>query len=243
MRRALLVLAGVLLIPAVAYAGGGEVDTTGCAGYSEGTTVWMQDSCFSGVAHFAPSDTTITVTNDGVMPHTLTAVDGSFDTGNVDPGGTAELTIAEPGIYRVFCSWHGTAAGEGMAGVVVVGEATPAAMVTPVDTSAIQAVVAEENTAIVDQILDQRTRLQSLLTTQARVLQKVTEMASEEETDPAPAATPAVPESPDTERTVVLILVGLAAGIAVAALLAALRLGGAGDRKRGLERLEPEVGA
>jgi hypothetical protein len=41
----------------------------------------------------------------------------------------------------------------------------------------------------------------------------------------------------------VLILVGLAAGIAVAALLAALRLGGTGDRKRGLERLEPEVGA
>ena len=242
MRRVLIVVATLMLIPAVAYAGGGGVDTSGCAGYSEGTTVSMQDSCFSGVAHFAPSDTTITVRNEGGLPHTLTAVDGSFDTGDVMPGGTAELTFDEAGIYRVFCALHGTAAGEGMAGVVVVGEATPAAVISPIDTGAIQAAVAEENAVVVDEILDQRARLQTLLSTQARVLQKVSETASVQETDPAPAAMPIPPDSADTERTVVLIVVGLAAGLALAALLTALRLGMTSDRKRSLKLLEPRVG-
>lgn len=125
MRRLLLVLV-LMVAPGVAHAGGGGVDTSGCAGYSEGTTVSMRDSCFAGTAHFAPSGTPITISNDGVLPHTLTAVDGSFDTGDVGAGQSTELTLTEPGIYRVFCSYHGTAAGEGMAGVVVVGDpATP----------------------------------------------------------------------------------------------------------------------
>lgn len=245
MRKVLIAIAALMLIPGVANAGGGEVDTSGCAGYSEGTTVSMQDSCFSGVAHFAPSDTTITVTNVGGLPHTLTAVDGSFDTGNVDPGGTAELSFAEPGIYRVFCAFHGTTAGEGMAGVVVVGEATPAAMAAPIDTSAIQAVVAEENAVIVDEILDQRSRLQTLLSTQTRVLtelREVSETTAAEEAEPIPTPASVTPNTADPERTMVLVGVGLAAGLALAALLTALRLGMTADRRRSLKRLEPEVG-
>lgn len=240
MRRA-LVVAAVLLIPGVAYAGGGGVDTSGCPGYSEGTTVVMLDSCFSGVAHFAPSDTTITVQNDGGLPHTLTAVDGSFDTGEVAAGETAELTFTEPGIYQVFCAFHGTAAGEGMAGVVVVGEATPAAVVAPMDTSAIQAAVAEENAAIVDEILDQRSRLQTLLSNQARVMLGVNELTDAAAEPSEPSVVPAPTDAADPESTVVLVLIGLAAGIALAALLTALRLGMTRDRDPRLERLEPEV--
>lgn len=242
MRRALFVFA-LMLIPGVAYAGGGEIDTSGCPGYSEGTTVSMQDSCFSGVAHFAPSDTTITVTNEGGLPHTLTAVDGSFDTGEVVSGGSAQLTFDEPGIYRIFCAFHGTPAGEGMAGVVVVGEATPAAVAAPMDTGAIQAAVAEGNAVIVDEMQDQRSRLQTLLSNQARVMLGVNELTEAAEEPGEPSAVPAPMEAADPERTVVLILVGLAAGIALSALLTVLRLGMTSDRKRRLERLEPEVGA
>ena len=242
MRRALLV-AAFLLIPGVAYAGGGEIDTTGCPGYSEGTTVSMQDSCFSGVAHFAPSDTTVTIQNDGGLPHTLTAVDGSFDTGEVVSGASAQLTFDEPGIYRIFCAFHGTPAGEGMAGVVVVGEATPAAVAAPMDTGAIQAAVAEGNAVIVDEMQDQRSRLQTLLSNQARVMLGVNELTQAAAEPSEPAVVPAPTDAADPERTVVLILVGLAAGLALAALLTALRLGMTGDRKRRLERLEPEVGA
>jgi hypothetical protein len=239
MRRVLIALAALLIIPSVAYAGGGGVDTSGCPGYSEGTTVVMLDSCFSGVAHFAPSDTAITVRNDGGLPHTLTAVDASFDTGEVAPGGSAQLSFDEPGIYRVFCALHGTAAGEGMAGVVVVGEATPAAVVSPIDTSAIQAAVAEENAAIVEAFELQRSSVQSLGATQAKLLVALDQIEADE---PAPASTPTTSDGADPERTAVLILVGLAAGLALAALLTALRLGISGDARRKLERLEPETG-
>ncbi len=142
MRRLMIALTVLLLVPGVAHAGGGGVDPSACAGYSEGTEIAMQDSCFSGTAHFVPSGTTVTVTNVGFMPHSITAVDGSFDTGLVDGGGTAELSFGEPGIYRVFCTLHGTAAGEGMAGVVLVGDALPDAMAAPLDVSSFEGVVA-----------------------------------------------------------------------------------------------------
>jgi len=55
-----------------------------------------------GDAHFTPSGSTLTVSNDGLLPHTLAAVDGPFDTGFLDPGATAELTIDEPGVHQVL---------------------------------------------------------------------------------------------------------------------------------------------
>lgn len=194
MRRLLVAVAMLMALPGVAWAGGGGVDTSGCAGYSDGAEVGMQDSCFSGTAHFAPSGTTITVSNDGQLPHTLTAVDGSFDTGMVNPGSSAEMTIDEPGVYQVFCSLHGTAQGEGMAGVLVVGEPTPAAMGLPADTSAISETVAAETD---------------------RVIQAVESVAP-------PVVT--IDRDVDPTQLVVLVMVGLAAGLALAALLTVLRL-------------------
>ena len=74
------------LIPGVASAGGGGGSQ--CPGFATGTTVSMLDSCFSGTAHFAPTETTITISNDGELAHTFTAVDGSFDSGQLQPGET-----------------------------------------------------------------------------------------------------------------------------------------------------------
>lgn len=241
MRRFLLALVALLMIPGVALAGGAGVDTSGCPGYSEGTTVTMLDSCFSGVAHFAPSDSTITVRNEGGLPHTLTAVDGSFDTGDVAPGGTAELTFEEAGIYRVFCALHGTAAGEGMAGVVVVGEATPATVLAPMDTTAISEAVAAQNESIVDALKGQRSSVQNLNAMQTRLVAALDALNSAE---PAPAQAPAPVQVDlrDSGQTVLMIAVGLAAGLALAALATALRLGRVADREARLERLEPEIG-
>ena len=38
--------------------------------------------------------------------HTLTADDGSFDTGNLDGGASATITIDAPGRYAYFCDIH-----------------------------------------------------------------------------------------------------------------------------------------
>ena len=195
MRR--LVVAAVILmaVPGVAWAGGGGVDTSGCAGYSEGVTVAMEDSCFSGTAHFAPSGTAITVDNDGQLPHTLTAVDGSFDTELVSSGSSAQLTIDEPGVYRVFCSLHGTAQGAGMAGVLVVGHATPTAGALPAETTA-------ATDARLLEVLDGLEAADAVAAPQVLTL----------DGDVAPV------------QLVILLMVGLGVGLALSALLTVLRL-------------------
>lgn len=220
MRKLLAVFVLVVAVPGVAHAGGGGVDMSGCAGYGEGTTISMRDSCFAGTAHFAPSDSAVTVSNDGFMPHSLTAVDGAFDTGMVNPGESAELTFDEPGIYRIYCTLHGTAAGEGMAGVVVVGEAVPASMAAPLDVTGFQEVVAGESETIRQAMENQGRTMGEIRSLQADMSQT---LAALDTTDPVSSQVVTVPEV-GPERLVVLILVGLAAGIALASLLTVLRL-------------------
>jgi hypothetical protein len=216
----LAVLVLVIAFPGVALAGGGEVDLSGCAGYGEGNTISMRDSCFAGTAHFVPSDTLVAVRNDGAMAHSLTAVDGAFDTGLVDPGQSAQLTFDEPGIYRVFCSLHGTAAGEGMAGVVVVGDATPEAMSAPLDTGGFEEAVAVQGRTIRQAMENQGRTMGEIRSLQADMSQTLEGLETDGLANPQTVAVPEV----GPERLVVLILVGLAAGIALASLLTVLRL-------------------
>lgn len=236
MRRVMLVLVILLLAPGVALAGGGGVDTSACAGYGEGTDISMQDSCFSGTAHFAPSDTAITVTNNGFMPHSLTAVDGSFDTGLLEAGVTADLSVSEPGIYQVFCTLHGTAAGEGMAGVLIVGEAVPASMAAPLDVSSFETTVEEKVVAGSEAI---RQAMENQGRTMGEIRSVQADMATAlERLAPAEGATAvAVPD--DSERLVILIGIGLAVGVALTTLLAVLqsRIGGASASRS--EMLQP----
>ncbi len=117
MKRIVLIVIAMLAVPATAY--GGARPSSQCPGFAEGAFISMLDSCFAGTAQIAPAGTTLTVSNDGVLPHTITAVDGSFDSGILQPGETFQITIDQPGLVRVFCVLHGTAEGEGMAGVIV----------------------------------------------------------------------------------------------------------------------------
>ncbi len=66
--------------------------------------------------------TTIEWVADGRNPHTVTADDGSFDSGVLSNGQSFEQTYAEPGVYPYFCKLHGAAGGVGMSGTVVVGD-------------------------------------------------------------------------------------------------------------------------
>jgi plastocyanin len=127
MRRILLVVtvATIAVLPwsVPAMAGGGGHDSA-CAGYATGQTVEMYDSCFSGSAQFVGAGTTVRIINRGELPHSLTAADGSFGTGTLQPGQSASIDVGETAVLRVFCELHGTAQGDGMAGLLVVGEPT-----------------------------------------------------------------------------------------------------------------------
>src|SRR5262245_56151862 len=71
---------------------------------------------------------TITWTNEGPSPHTVTADDGSFDSGNLDKGATFSHTFDKAGTFAFYCKYHGAKGGSGMAGSVTVGAAAaPAA--------------------------------------------------------------------------------------------------------------------
>lgn len=191
MKRLAIAMALIVSIPGVASAGGGRGDMSQCQGFATGTSISMLDSCFDAVAHSAPTDTPITISNDGALPHTFTAVDGSFDSGNLEPGQDFELILDEPGIYQVFCTLHGTAEGAGMAGVLVVGEPEPGPVAATLDAGAIQEAVAEENRA------------------DASAASEVPIVVT-------------VRDQPDSQSIWVMLGVGLAGGLALAALLTVL---------------------
>ena len=50
--------------------------------------------------------TTVTWTNDGVDPHTVTADDGAFDSGRLDPGTQFSQTFDQPGTFSYHCTIH-----------------------------------------------------------------------------------------------------------------------------------------
>jgi plastocyanin len=61
---------------------------------------------------FEPADVTVAVgdavtwTHEGGLPHTVTAADGAFDSGNLASGDTFEFTAEEPGTLDYVCSIH-----------------------------------------------------------------------------------------------------------------------------------------
>jgi plastocyanin len=69
-------------------------------------TVSIQDFSFDpGQITVAPG-TTVTWTNEGPSPHTTTADDGSWDSGELQQGEDFSFTFDEPGTYTYHCSIH-----------------------------------------------------------------------------------------------------------------------------------------
>lgn len=120
----------MMLWPASAGAGGGGHGGSFCAGFAEGATIEMNDNCFTGTTHFVDPNSTINVKNSGELPHSLTAVDGSIDTGAIDPGKQATVKVGDAGVTRIYCTLHGSREGGGMTGVLVVGDGGAATKAT-----------------------------------------------------------------------------------------------------------------
>ena len=82
---------------------------------SEGTSVEIKDYAFTPPTLTVPAGTTVTWTNDDAVPHTATGQDGSFDSGNLNPGESFSFTFHTPGSYPYVCQYHA-----GMQGTIVV---------------------------------------------------------------------------------------------------------------------------
>ena len=237
MRRLLVAVGLLMMLPGVASAGGGGGSSM-CPGFATGTSVSMLDSCFSGTAHFAPAATALIISNDGQMPHTFTAVDGSFDSGEVLPGDSFELTVDEAGVFEVFCTLHGTAEGDGMTGVLVVGEPTPGPVSSGLGLTEIRQALAEDDVAVTEAIDRQTQAIGNLSAAPATLRHSL-----EEHGPAAEAAAPtvvAVPVESDAERLWLPLVSGLAVGLALAALISTRRVR-LREGRAGTESLQPSL--
>ena len=240
MRKLLVAVALLMMIPGAASAGGGG-DISLCSGFATGTTVSMLDSCFNGTAHFAPTDTTLLISNDGGMSHTFTAVNGAFDSGQIEPGETFELTIDEPGVFEVFCTLHGTADGEGMAGVLVVGEPVPGPVSAALNVDAIQEAEAGEDQAVAEAIDRQTQAIGNLSAAQASLRHSLEEHAPVADSASAAPTIVTVPVESRPDRVWVAMASGLAAGVAFAALVTTHRSRRREESAIGPEGLQPSL--
>jgi LPXTG-motif cell wall-anchored protein len=63
---------------------------------------------------------TVVWTNNGTGPHTVTADDGSFNSGSIDPSHTFSHTFSSAATVPYYCMFHGAPGGVGMAGRITV---------------------------------------------------------------------------------------------------------------------------
>ncbi len=97
-----------------------EEGTEGEASMGGDAAVSIANFAFDETAMTVAVGTTVTWTNEDGAPHTVTADDGAFDSGNMDSGDVFSFTFEEPGTYAYFCEYHGGAGGQGMAGTITV---------------------------------------------------------------------------------------------------------------------------
>jgi plastocyanin len=97
------------------------VPATNAEGVSA-SSVRIVDNRFEPSALSVPVGTTVTWSNTGLNRHTATAMDGSFDTGDMPSGASNRLTFDQPGTYRYYCRQHILG---GMLGVIQVTTASP----------------------------------------------------------------------------------------------------------------------
>ena len=106
---------------------------------AQGNTVSIKDFKFEPVALTVTAGTTVTWKNDGAAPHTVTAADGSWDSGNLEPGASFSKTFDSAASVAYYCKYHGAATGTGMAGTVAVTAAQAPATAAPAPATAVPA--------------------------------------------------------------------------------------------------------
>jgi len=91
------------------YGGAATPEASAAAGTNSGATaqaVNISGFAFDPPTLTVPVGTTVTWTNNDSTTHTVTADDGSFDSGNVDPGGTFSFTFSTAGTINYHCKIH-----------------------------------------------------------------------------------------------------------------------------------------
>src|SRR6266540_2516192 len=83
----------------------------------------MLDNFYKRDVTRVPAGTRVRFSNGGRAVHNAVAANGGWSTPlSIQSGDAATVTLSKPGVYRFYCTFHGTSDGQGMAGTIVVGE-------------------------------------------------------------------------------------------------------------------------
>ena len=115
--RTTMRVAGLCVLGAVWLAG-----ATVVAGDEDYVTVRMGDDLFQPEILRVPVGTQIEWVNDGRNVHNVTADDGTYASGNMEPGAKFAQDFDKPGAYAFTCTLHGAPGVGGMIGMIVVGD-------------------------------------------------------------------------------------------------------------------------
>ncbi len=85
--------------------------SSGGGGTSSSNSVSIKNYAFSAATVTIASGTTVTWTNNDAVTHTVTADDGSFDSGNLVPGATFSHKFSAAGTVNYHCNIHTTMKG------------------------------------------------------------------------------------------------------------------------------------
>lgn len=120
-----LTLATLTVGSAASAGGGGFGACPAFAPDGDAGVIELRDSCLAPVSATAEAGSTVTVTNVGDLPHSYTALDGSFDSGVIEPGESATIELPEtPATMPVHCTLHADRSGNGMAGTITLSAAS-----------------------------------------------------------------------------------------------------------------------
>jgi len=84
----------------------GTAEASGETAGSEQVAATIEGFAFNPGTIEIKAGTTVTWTNNDSAPHTVTADDGSFQSGKMDQGATFSYTFTEPGTYTYHCEYH-----------------------------------------------------------------------------------------------------------------------------------------
>src|SRR6266566_5035461 len=99
----------------------------GCGGAGQqrrgALDIEMLDNFYKRDVTRVPAGTRVRFSNGGRAVHNAVAANGGWSTpATIRSGSAATLTLSKPGVYRFYCTFHGTKDGQGMAGTIVVGD-------------------------------------------------------------------------------------------------------------------------
>lgn len=139
-----LLLVGVAAAPLAANAGGGCHGPVTPPGDGEASVVKIDGCMFYPTVARVPVGTTVRFLNTGQVPHNVTGVIGTWESGELASGAEFRQAFREAGVYPFACTLH-----PGMNGAIVVGDDTAPLVQAPAQL-ATSTVPAEPSTSATD---------------------------------------------------------------------------------------------